>query len=68
MGNRANLLGSTPTSEKREKISSAEAGTRLRSVNNMIGGIISQGQVKIIQYNLLLKYCSFLIANTDNTY
>jgi len=44
MGNRANLLGSTPTSEKREKISSAEAGTRLRSVNNMIGGIISQGQ------------------------
>ena len=53
-GNRENLLGTTPTSEKREKVSSAEAGTRLRSVNNMIGGIINQGQVNTI----LLRFTS----------
>ena len=48
-GNRNALLGEAENRDpkSRTKMSGAEAGTRLRSVNNMMGQVITQGQVNI---------------------
>ena len=42
-GNRKSLLGEE--NQQRSKVTGAQATTRLRAVNNMVGQIINQGQV-----------------------
>jgi len=62
-GNRNALLGDAPEPANRDpksrtKMSGAEAGTRLRSVNNMMGQVITQGQntrEKLVDSSFVLR-------------
>ena len=55
-GNRASLLGED-TNQPRSKVTGAEASTRLRAVNNMVGQIIHRGQVLL--HNLVNRSLPF---------